>query len=68
MKAKKLYLILAVPLLICIGFYIYFFAGPYRFVDSQLAEESLQHLRSSAGGGASWLASPSETAFEYLYW
>ena len=68
MKAKKVYLLLAVPVLIVTGIYIYFFTGPYRFVESPLAEESLQHLRSGAGGGASWLASPSETAFEYLYW
>jgi hypothetical protein len=68
MKAKKIYLPLTVVMLIAGGIYIYFFTGPYRFVESSIAEESLQHLRSAAGSGASWLASPSETAFEYLYW
>lgn len=68
MAAKKLYLLLPVLLLIAAGTYIYFFTGPYRFVDSELAEESLKHLRAAANSGASWVPSPSETAFEYLYW
>ncbi len=68
MKAKKLYLVLAAFLLTVVGIYIYFFTGPYRFVDFQLAEESLQHLRAGATSGASWVPSPSDTAFEYLYW
>jgi hypothetical protein len=68
MIAKKVYLILAALVLIVSGIYIYFFGGPYRFVDRPLNAESLQHLRSGTSDGTSWLSSPYETAFEYLYW
>jgi hypothetical protein len=68
MKVKKVYLLLAVPVFVVTGVYIYFFTGPYRFVEFPLEEGSLRHLRSGVGSGASWLASPSETAFEYRYW
>jgi hypothetical protein len=67
MKAKKLSLLLATPLLIVGGIYLYFFASPHRFVESPIAQESLQHLRAS-GSGAAWASSPAETAFEYLFW
>jgi hypothetical protein len=33
-----------------------------------LDQRSLQHLHSGRDTGAPWLASPSEIAFEYLYW
>ena len=67
MKSKRVYLVLAALLLTGGGTFIYLFCGPYRFVDSPLAAESLQHLRASASG-ASWAASPAETAYEYFYW
>ncbi|MEP6669883.1 MAG: hypothetical protein ABJF10_12065 [Chthoniobacter sp.] len=68
MKARDIYLPLVALALIVSGVYVYFFTGPYRFVDAPLAPESLQHLRSGAGSGAAWLASPSETTLEYLNW
>jgi hypothetical protein len=67
MKAKKALLLFAALLIIGGGPLIYLFGGPYSFVDRSLAEQSLQHLRSSSGG-SSWASSPSETALEYLYW
>jgi hypothetical protein len=68
MKAKKVFLLLTAFLLIGSGIFIFFFGGPYRFVDSPLDKKSLQHLRAGTSTAASWAASPSETAFEYLYW
>jgi hypothetical protein len=67
MKAKKALLLLAALLLIGGGTLIYLFGGPYQLVNRPLDAQSLQHLRSSSGG-ASWASSPSETAYEYLYW
>ncbi|MEI6536772.1 MAG: hypothetical protein WCN98_15605 [Verrucomicrobiaceae bacterium] len=68
MKTKKVLLPLAALLLVGIGTFVYFFGGPFRFVDEPLAEESLQHLRAGARSGAPWLSSPADTVFEYLYW
>src|SRR4051812_17114479 len=68
MNAKKVLLPVAALLLIGTGTFIYFFGGPFRFADEDLAQESLQHLRSDSSSGVPWLASPAETVFEYLYW
>jgi len=67
MKAKKLLLIMVGVLILVAGSYQYLFGGPYRFVDRSLEDQSLQHLRSRIGDG-NWSASPSDSAFEYLYW
>lgn len=63
MKAKRLLLTFAALLLISLGTYNFFFGGPYRFVDRNIEEQSLQHLHLNPAG-----TSPSEIAFEYLYW
>jgi hypothetical protein len=68
MKAKKLAFLLLAALLMGVCFYAYFFAGPFRFVDQPLWDESLQHLRSGASSGASWTRSPADAADEYLHW
>jgi hypothetical protein len=67
MRSKKVLLTLALMLLIASGLGLYLFGGPNHFVEVPLPQQSLAHLRSTAGN-ASWRALPSDTAFEYLYW
>lgn len=66
MRAKGFCVAVAALLTAAAAVYIYFFTGPYRFVDRHLEEQSLQHLRASATT-APWRSSPSETTLEYLY-
>jgi hypothetical protein len=40
-------------LLLVGGFYTYFFAGPWRFVERPLWQQGLQHLSSSATAASS---------------
>jgi hypothetical protein len=66
-STRKHFLLFGLLLFFVAGVYVYFFGGPYRFVDVPLAEDPMQHLRSSARG-APWSSSPAEAALEYLGW
>ena len=54
----------ATATIICI--YILAFTGPYRFVDRQLSQSAIEHLREGALKKAAWTGSPAATAIEYL--
>ena len=58
---------IAAPIVGIAAIYFYCFASPHRFVDRSIAAESVAHLRTNARGAA-WVASPADSAFEYLYW
>lgn len=63
MKKKHFQIIAAVLVLLAVTLYVWFFGGPFRFVERPLSEDSLAYLASGAAGRGS----PEEVADEYLH-